>query len=154
MPVCPPIPEAAPVPRPKEALGHGPRPCPQKAPAAGGTTWPLSHSPHLAQVPHLQVDVRLQGLNKIKTDSVEPYSGLSYKGLTQLSLSELILSVLLSSSGCYRPEVRGDGEYNERSTGSVSGLEQTGTKRGRGRCVSPEEQEALPVLQQQVPESQ
>lgn len=83
-------------------------PSPQKAPAAVGEgvsnltfgLQPLSPLPRLPPLPHLQEDAPLQDLNKIKTDSVEPCSGLSYKGFTQLSLSEFILSTPLSSSGC------------------------------------------------------
>lgn len=75
-----------------------PCPCPQKAPRGRGKDPLLVSSP--PTTPHLQTDVRLQGLNKIKTDSVESSSGPAYKGLTQLSVSAFILSVPLSSSGC------------------------------------------------------
>lgn len=135
-----------------------PCPYPQKAPAAGGKTWPLSRSPHLAPVPHLQVDVRLQGLNKIKTDSVEPYSGLSYKGFAQLSLSEFILSVVLSSSGCMLLLSFGSSRRRRLQREKYWEHLRTRTKWhrvGEGEVCEPRgaRGEGPPVLQQ-VPESQ
>lgn len=142
------VPETLMVPRPKEAPGHGTVALSPEGSSHRGFNLAfglrsLSRPPHLPVLPHLRTDVRLQDLNEIKTDSVEPCSGLSYKGFTQLSLSEFILSASLSSSGCTllisfrslrRLRIK-RGKYLEHlhmRTNWARG-------RPRARCVTPEE---------------
>lgn len=118
-----------------------PRGIPQQGVSAASDLQPHSLS-HLPPLPHLPAHVRLQDLNKIKTDSVEPCSGLSYKGVTQLSLSEFILSAPLSSSGC-APLISFESlrRQNETREGPGASPEEStqGTSRARARCGKPEE---------------
>lgn len=100
----------------------------------------------------------LQDLNEIKTDSVEPCSGLSYKGFTQLSLSEFILSTPLSSSGCMllisfkslRRLVIRRGKCQAQLCMRTSRAQ----GRARARCGTPGRGEGGALLLQKVPELQ